>query len=243
MRTALLTVVTVVRNGAAHLEETIQSVICCCPRPIDYVVIDGGSTDGTLEIIRRYAASIRYWSSEPDGGIYHAMNKGWAAAGEGSFVLYLGAGDRLLSLPSGLERYAANEVVCGSVQLGEGTVFTPRTGLHLRLYNSLHHQALLINKALHPEPPFDTRFPVYADFDFNQRLMKGGARFVFDPSFKSYALPGGVSDQSGIAESLRVIGKNFGWSWSLLAGAGFVAMRTLPFLQRFRPFRETGRGA
>lgn len=206
------------------------------PGAVDYIVIDAASSDGTVEIIRRHAGRLFYWISEKDDGIYHAMNKGWQAARAGSFILFLGAGDRLLSLPD-LTGYRSGQVVYGTVQLGEDLFFRPGTGFRLKLYNSLHHQALLINKALHPEPPFDTRFPVYADFDFNQRLLKGGAQFVFAADFSCYALPGGVSDASGISESLRVIRKNFGWFWTLLALAGFLAMRVVPFLKRLRPYR------
>lgn len=230
-----LTVITVVRNGASHLEETMLSVLDY-PADIDYIVIDGASTDGTLEIIERHSQSLRHWISEDDQGLYHAMNKGWRAARNGSFILYLGAGDRLLSLPD-LARYRYDQVVYGTVSLGPDAFFRARAGFHLKLYNSLHHQALLINKALHPEPPFDTRFKVYADFDFNQRLMKRDADFVFAEKFRTFALPGGISDRSGVVETLAVIRKNFGAGFSLIALAGFLAMRLLPFLKRLRPFK------
>ena len=72
----LVTIVTVVLNGEKYLEETIQSVINQTYDNIEYIIIDGGSTDGTLEIIHKYEAVIDYWVSEPDGGIYDAMNKG-----------------------------------------------------------------------------------------------------------------------------------------------------------------------
>ena len=135
-------------------------------------MIDGGSTDGTLDIIRKYADRIAYWVSEPDAGIYHAMNKGWAAARADSFILFLGAGDRIVSLPGDMERFSADEVVYGTVLMGDDRVFRARADFHLKLYNSLHHQALLVHKTLHPDPPFDCSYRLYADFDFNQRLKK-----------------------------------------------------------------------
>jgi glycosyltransferase involved in cell wall biosynthesis len=76
----LITVITVVLNGERHLEQAIQSVIKQDYPHIEYVIIDGGSTDGTLDIIRKYEARIDYWVSEPDNGIYDAMNKGIALA-------------------------------------------------------------------------------------------------------------------------------------------------------------------
>jgi glycosyltransferase involved in cell wall biosynthesis len=88
----LITVVTVVFNGEQFLEETIQSVINQTYDNIEYIIIDGGSTDGTLGIIRKYEHAIDYWVSEKDNGIYDAMNKGCVlAVGEG--LVFLNAGD------------------------------------------------------------------------------------------------------------------------------------------------------
>jgi glycosyltransferase involved in cell wall biosynthesis len=232
-----ISVVTVVKNGASHLEETILSVIeKKTTAEIDYLVIDGGSTDGTTDIIRKYAAHISYWVSEPDSGIYDAMNKGWAAAADDSFILFLGAGDRIISLPKTMNFFNQKDVVYGSVRMGENTVFKARADFHLKLYNSLHHQALLVSKALHPDPPFNCSYLVYADFDFNQRLKKNGANFVYSPDFIGYARPGGVSDRPCFSESLHIVSVNFGFFWSSLALTGYYAMKLFPFLKRLRPF-------
>ncbi|TVR02186.1 MAG: glycosyltransferase, partial [Desulfovibrionales bacterium] len=72
----LITVITVVLNGAKHLEETILSVLNQTYDNVEYIIIDGGSTDETLDIIRKYEHAIDYWVSEKDEGIYDAMNKG-----------------------------------------------------------------------------------------------------------------------------------------------------------------------
>lgn len=235
-----ISVVTVVKNGADLLEKTIINVIeKKKTADIDYIIIDGGSTDGTPDIIKKYADQITYWASELDAGIYDAMNKGWSAAEDGSFILYLGAGDRIISLPYDLSCYCQNNVLYGSVQVGEKIVFKSRADFHLKLYNSLHHQALLVSKALHPAPPFNCNYMIYGDFDFNQRLKKSGAQFVYAPGFIGYAYPGGVSDRHSFAESLQVVAKNFGFLWSVLAFSGYYAMKLFPFLKRLRPFQET----
>jgi glycosyltransferase involved in cell wall biosynthesis len=90
----LVTVITVVYNGAEYLAQTVESVINQRYDNLEYIVIDGGSTDGTLELLRRYDDVIDYWVSEPDAGIYDAMNKG-AMCGSGAYLLFLNARDEL----------------------------------------------------------------------------------------------------------------------------------------------------
>lgn len=237
----LITIITVVYNGEKYIEQTIQSVINNSQRNIDYIIIDGGSTDGTLDIIKKYQSYISYWKSEPDRGIYDAMNKGWVIAKEDSYILFLGAGDRIISLPEDMSKYRLDDVIYGKVFIGDNLVFNSRAGFHLKIYNSLHHQALLINKSLFPAEPFDLNFRVYADFDFNQRLMKRGVNFVYAEDFRSSAHPGGISTELDFAESLRVIEKNYGLFWSSVARAGHWGMKMLPILKRLRPFTETER--
>lgn len=231
----LVTVITVVRNDAPQLEQTIKSVLQQPYDNLEYIIIDGGSTDGTVDIIRMYEKRLSRWISENDNGIYDAMNKGWALAKEHSFIMFLGAGDQLLSLPEAMETYQPDEVVCGRVTMGEGMVFTPRIGYQLRIYNTLHHQALLIHKSLHPAKPFNTKYRIYADFDFNQRLYKSGVKFVYSESFQAYASPFGVSGRFDLAESVRIVMKNFGPLWGFLTISGFLAVKLIPGINRFRP--------
>lgn len=237
--TSRISIITVVKNDASHLEETVLNVIeNKLFAVIDYIVIDGGSTDGTVDVIKKYSDNLLYWVSEEDNGIYDAMNKGWAMAADNSYILFLGAGDRIISLPKDMSSYRYNDVLYGTVQMGGKRVFSARADFHLKLYNSLHHQALLVNKAFHPKPPFNCRYRIYADFDFNQRLKKMGVHFVGLPDFIGYACPGGISDRCHFAESLRIIFVNFGFLWAALAVFGYYAMKFFPFLKRLRPFQD-----
>lgn len=226
--TPLITVITVVRNGAGQLGRTIDSVLTCGYPSLDFIIIDGGSTDGTVDIIKQYADRLTQWRSEPDGGIYDAMNKGWALASEESLVLFLGAGDRLISLPRTMNRFAPRDVVYGDVEL-VSRIFRGSAGFALRCNNTLHHQALLVPKALHPAPPFDLAFNVYADFDFNQRLLKSGARFVYCAELRGFAFPGGLSSRKAHRETLAIVAKNFGVLWSLIALCFLVARKVARF--------------
>ena len=235
-----ISIVTVVRNGVDLLEETIRNVLDQPYENLDFLVLDGCSTDGSVDIIQKYADRITWWESTPDNGIYDAMNKGWHKARDNSYILFLGAGDKIISLPHDMYRYSPDEVIFGAVCIGDGKEFIPRTGLWLRIYNSLHHQALLVNKRLHSAPPFDTRYSHYADFDFNQRLLKKGCRFIFDKDFRSFACPGGVTQELHLDESLAIIQKNFGTFWKSTAECAYLGIRALPLLGRLRPFRKIG---
>ena len=221
----LITIVTVVCNGEKYIEGTIRSIMALQYPNLEYIVIDGSSVDGTVDIIKRYEGTVTYWVSENDNGIYDAMNKGWAACKPDSFILFLGAGDRILSLPAMMQSYTLHDVIYGTVKLGDGKNFLSKAGLGLRIRNTLHHQALLINKATHPERPFDIRFKVFADFDFNQRLLKKGINFIYSDSFVGYAMPEGVSSKFDLVESLQIIRKNFGVGWCFLSLLYFVTRR------------------
>jgi len=91
----LITVITVVFNGAKFIEETILSVINQTYKNVEYIVIDGGSSDGTIDIIKNYTDKLTFWISEPDKGIYDAMNKGIKVA-NGEWFNFLNAGDRFI---------------------------------------------------------------------------------------------------------------------------------------------------
>ena len=233
-----VTVITVVRNAAKALETTIQSVLGQSVPGVDFIIIDGASTDETLQVIRRNEKSIKVWVSEADRGVYDAMNKGWSLADPDSRVLFLGAGDRLISLPEGLgAKHEPSAILFGKVCLADNQQFHARKGFWLKLYNSLHHQALLIPRSLHPEPPFCLDYPLYADFDFNQRLFKQGAIFQFDPDLQAYAAPGGLTKELDIDELAAVTRKNFGCLWSGLARVGFLLSKHFTPLRRLRPIR------
>ena len=236
--TAKITVVTAVLNQAEALRETVQSVFDQSYPNLDYFIVDGGSTDGTVGVVREYADLLAGWVSEPDGGVYEAMNKGWGMAGPESYVLFLGAGDRLVRLPNELPVPGSRpDVYYGRVMLDGGREFVSHANWRLKLYNALHHQALLIPKRLHPKSPFDTRCRLYADFDFNQRLMKQGVRFRFLSGFSAHASPGGMTSTTDIQEMTEIVRENCGVFWWLLSAAGFELVRYMPFLKNLRPIR------
>jgi glycosyltransferase involved in cell wall biosynthesis len=99
-----ISVITAVYNGGKTLEQTIKSVLGQSYKNVEFIIIDGGSSDNTVDIIKKYANQLSYWISEPDKGIYNAWNKGVAQV-KGDWVCFLGSDDELL--PDALEKYAA----------------------------------------------------------------------------------------------------------------------------------------
>ena len=91
-----LSIITINKNNVVGLEKTIQSVVCQTSNDFEFIVIDGASDDGSVDIIEKYVDKINYWISEPDTGIYNAMNKGIRKA-QGEYCLFLNSGDWLIS--------------------------------------------------------------------------------------------------------------------------------------------------
>lgn len=92
----LITIITVVYNGVEYIEETIRSVLDQTYPNLNYIIIDGGSIDGTVDIIKKYENKITCWISEKDRGIYDAMNKGIKLTSIGSLMIFLNAGDKFV---------------------------------------------------------------------------------------------------------------------------------------------------
>jgi glycosyltransferase involved in cell wall biosynthesis len=110
----MVSIITVVRNGMPLVERTIDAVLSQTYPHIEYIVIDGASTDGTAEMLRRRDRDIDYWRSEPDGGLYDAMNKGIALVADPSaYVMFANSDDRLYE----------PDTIAKLVRAGEGADF------------------------------------------------------------------------------------------------------------------------
>jgi glycosyltransferase, putative len=223
---SLITIITVSYNAAKTIEDTILSVLNQTYPNIEYIIIDGGSTDGTLDIIKKYQDKISYWVSEPDKGIYDAMNKGWCIAKKESHILFIGADDKVVSLPSieFMKKYY-DYIIYGEVELHNRT-FKSICNWKLRLTNTIHHQALLIPKEIHIDPPFNLKYSTYADYDFNLRLYLGKNKFIKNKDFKGFALPDGVSHHLNIKEMTNIVKDNEGIFYSFLS---YIYLKTICF--------------
>lgn len=169
--TPLISVIIVVRNGAATLERALESVFSKEFPEMECILIDGNSTDRTLDIVEKYNEKIAFWVSEPDGGIYDAMNKGVAHA-RGRYVYFLGCDDWLEVNPRELEPWLKdiNAVYYGNVL--RPNYPAPYDGI----FNSwkltrrnICHQAIFYPRMLFETRKFATQYKVLADWDFNLR--------------------------------------------------------------------------
>ena len=164
----LVSVITVVFNGENYLEQTIQSVINQSYQNLEYIIIDGGSRDGSIDIIKKYDDFINYWLSEPDSGIYDAMNKGTLIA-SGNYTLHINSDDLLFSSNS------LNIDMQGMNFIGSALLFHVKDGvinkimpkqLYDNLYmnfvkNSYNHQAFIGKKS--PLSMFDLNYKIVSD--------------------------------------------------------------------------------
>lgn len=152
----VISIITINRNNAGGLRRTIESVINQTFKDYEYIIIDGASTDGSLDVIQHYAPKFTYWVSEPDTGIYNAMNKGIQYA-NGEYLLMLNSGDTLFSTET-LEVLFSNsfseDIVYGNVNWefnsnGVSGIFPDHLTLWYFLEASIGHQAALIKRKLH----------------------------------------------------------------------------------------------
>lgn len=185
MKHPTLSIITVCFNAETTIGDCIESIAQGKTPDVEYLVIDGASIDGTLDIVRQYPELVDKLISEPDGGIFDAMNKGVTHA-VGDFVAFLNADDIYLpgAIPAILDAIsrARNEVdvIYGDwvgVDAG-GLEHTRKADHRLRWRYSLCHQAVVARRAIFPSPlGFNLRYRLCADFDLILRWQAEGARF------------------------------------------------------------------
>ena len=180
----LISIVTVVWNAKDLIERTILSVLGQTYDEVEFIVIDGGSTDGTLDVVRRYDTKIDYWTSEPDKGIYDAMNKGVDRAG-GEWVLFLNAGDVFCDsevLKNVVQDIPPDaEVVYGGHQedyeSGYRSIRTAGPISDLWKGMIFSHQAMLVKTSLIKRYKFNVASRIAADYEFIYSLYQQRRRF------------------------------------------------------------------
>lgn len=185
----IVTVITVVYNRVKEIEATMLSVLNQTYEELEYIVIDGGSTDGSLDVIRRYADRLAYWVSEPDKGIYDAMNKGIRQT-SGQWVNFMNAGDGFWSsaVVSESMKYVKAYPSAG-VLYGDTVHKNPfgKVRINARPLEGLCrevvfcHQSCFVRADLLKQMPFDLVYRYVADYDLLSKLYRSGVCFVYYP--------------------------------------------------------------
>lgn len=249
-RNPLISIITITYNAAGCLRPTLESVASQTERSFEHLIIDGASTDNTLSIARRYGVEGLRILSEPDDGLYYAMNKGLHAA-RGKYVIFLNAGDAFTGSDT-LARYAkaarkgADMVYADTILVdAEGRNLGPR---HLSAPEKLTrsslaggmrvcHQAFMVRRDLAPD--YDTRYRFSADYDWMLRCVE-----LSDPdraaNLRCVAiayLTDGLTDRNmaaSLKERFRIMKAHFGLLPTLVRHVGFASRFMLRRLKKRR---------
>jgi glycosyltransferase involved in cell wall biosynthesis len=219
----LISIIIATFNAGQHLRECLESVLSQSVKDIEVLVMDGGSTDNTMAILKDLDNGIISWTSEPDAGIYDAMNKA-AKLAKGKWLYFLGADDRLLpgfsELASRLKAedtlyYGNSEPYYGN----SGTtplLLTGRFSKYRLAKHCMNHQAIIYPAKAFRKYQYELRYKVYADYALNIRIWGDNAfKKVFYPvTIVRYDMTGFSSITNDVPfkqDKLQLIRQSMGW--------------------------------
>ncbi len=218
-----ISVITVVYNGAEHIGRTIESVIAQTYKQIEYIIIDGKSSDNTLEVIAGFKGVDRL-ISEADSGLYDAMNKGLKVA-TGDYVWFLNSGDQIYA-PNTVEKLVAGldgfpDIIYGGTmiidekqnEIGDRRLKPPDhlSWKSFRQGMVVCHQSLLVKRELAPE--FNLDYRLSSDIDWAIRAVKGSRQTHNTRLILSRFLEGGLTDhniKAGLKERFKIMREYYG---------------------------------
>jgi glycosyltransferase involved in cell wall biosynthesis len=178
------TIITINYNNKDGLRQTIKSVIEQSFKGFEFIIIDGGSTDGSLDVLKEYNKKITYWISEPDNGVYNAMNKGIAKA-HGDYINFMNSGDCFYDrnvLANITEQHLSEDLIVGrdyhynaETKKGFATILPPRLSMLTFIHHTLPHQSSFFKRELFDHNLYDEKLQIVADLKFyiNQICVKG----------------------------------------------------------------------
>ena len=219
----VLSVITVVYNNVKDIERTILSITNQTYPNIEFIIIDGGSTDGTLDVIHRYASCISRFISEKDKGIYDAMNKGLGLA-TGEYVLFMNSGDEIYASDTVEKVFASAhdaDIYYGETEmfdenwksLGQRRHTSPQqlSFTSFKYGMSVSHQAIYIRRSL--TQPYDLRYQLSSDIDWIIKAVKKAGKIVNTHLYVAKYLVGGMSKAKhyqSLKERFLIFSKHYG---------------------------------
>lgn len=244
MAKPLITIVTVAYNAIQLIEATIKSVISQSYTSIEYIIIDGGSTDGTIDIIKKYDKYLAYWISESDKGIYDAMNKGIEKA-SGKWINFLNAGDTFYDNYV-IEHVAKQvddnlDIIYGNTHLiySFGDYIVKGGKVSSQQYMPFCHQSSFSSTKLMKRYGFDLRYKICADKNFFYIAYNNHAKYKYvDMLISNYEAEDGISAnnlQKAIYEMGLIEGKTHLLQWKLKYFTILVYSNVLKLAKRILP--------
>lgn len=225
-----ISIITIVYNGEKYIEKTVQSVVQQDYENIEYIVIDGGSTDNTPQILKKYQNKIAVWITEKDQGIYDAMNKGQNLA-TGELLWFLNGGDYIPktdTLSTILQNYQNEDVLYGQAMIvnekdeiiGLRRLVVPKklTWKSFRLGMVVCHQAMIVKKSI--SETYDLHYKIAADIDWAIRTVKKSQKNRYIPTVFCHYLEGGFSEKKrrqSLLERWEIMQKHYGWWMTFLS--------------------------
>ncbi len=196
-----VSIITVSLNSEKTIEQTILSVLHQTYRDVEYIIIDGNSSDGTTEIIKRYENRIAYWVSEPDKGLYDAMNKGVKIA-KGKIIGIINSDDWYESdaVEKIVEIFSKNkdlDIIHGGIRIYDNEQYSstycpPTRELNLCM---IPHPACFITKSTYDKfGLYDLSYKIAADYDFVAKVFSNKGKFIFSKEIFANLRLGGISD-------------------------------------------------
>jgi glycosyltransferase involved in cell wall biosynthesis len=241
-----LSIITVVYNNVAAIERTILSIINQTYPHIEYIIIDGNSTDGTLEVISKYLSRVSKLVSEKDAGIYDAMNKGLELA-TGDYVLFMNSGDEIYSNTTVEEVFASSDdadIYYGETEmfdenwksLGQRRHKAPAKLTHesFKYGMSVSHQAIYVRRSI--AGLYNTEYKLSADIDWILNALQRASKVVNTHRYVAKYLIGGMSKKKhreSLMERFRIFSKHYGLLPNVF-NHGAIALKLLFYYIRNR---------
>lgn len=242
----LVSILTVVYDGESHLEQTIQSVISQDYPNFEYVIIDGGSTDGTHDIVAKYRERIDNYVSEPDHGIYDAINKGIGKC-LGQIIKIQNADDLLLpgavtAAMAELEDYDLDKPV---LLIGNSQVITESGAVvgsitekaFIYGFDSFNHPGWFASASVYRDfGLYSEAYRIASDYEYYLRFKTGGGRILrIAQKVAAYRQNGASAGMTGVWEVASINRKYLGLFWTAVIGTQHLMGKILrPIVRRFR---------